>query len=350
MNKQTKAGKVTMSTPSPSPKIYNWTLYEAIEQACAALPDPAFGDRYGIAREDLRSIQLAVEQGAAALNESDGIKTLHLAISLLPKAWPEPGQQPDDALTKSLHATLKAAGAQADAQLRVDVSGEERGAFDRKVQEVKVYETGNDTTAWYAKVVEQGGLYNVIAYDADGDIRADQGKSTSDKAAAIAHADNAVLPVSERKLPEEGMKFVKSDDLMGAALDWAVAKCEGEKYEPEVTFSGIGTEFPATLYSTDPMLAVPIIERERISTIRCDDDYRTDAQGFATSDRIPVWFAERGGGHSTQTSYEGEHMEPTFMVSEFGGSYGPSSLIAAMRCRVKSKLGEQIEVPAKLLQ
>ncbi|MGF6440098.1 hypothetical protein [Paraburkholderia youngii] len=125
MNKQAiEARKLTTSTASPCPKIYNWTLYEAIEQACAALPDPAFGDRYGIAREDLRNIQLVVEQGAEALNDSDGIKTLHLAISLLPKAWPEPGQQPDDALTKSLHATLKAACVQADAQLRADVPRE----------------------------------------------------------------------------------------------------------------------------------------------------------------------------------------------------------------------------------
>lgn len=106
-----------MSTPNPAPKIYNWTLHEAIEQACAALPDPAFGDRYGIAREDLRSIQLAVEQGAAALGELDGIKTLRLAINLLPKAWPEPGRRPDDSLTESLLATQKAAIAHADARL-----------------------------------------------------------------------------------------------------------------------------------------------------------------------------------------------------------------------------------------
>lgn len=93
-----------------------------------------------------------------------------------------------------------------------------------------------------------------------------------------------------------------------------------------------------------------IMDREGITVIRCDDDYRVDAQGFSTSERIPVWFAEcsRWKGHSTTTSYEGEHMEPTFMIAEAGGYYGPTMLVAAMRAYVACKLGAEVDVPEAL--
>jgi len=42
-------------------------------------------------------------------------------------------------------------------------------------------------------------------------------------------------------------------------------------------------------------------------------------------------------------------MEPTFMVEEEWGCYGPTPLIAAMRCYVASKLGEEVEAPEELL-
>jgi len=95
----------------------------------------------------------------------------------------------------------------------------------------------------------------------------------------------------------------------------------------------------------------PIIERENITIIRANDEYECDEKGFTTLKRIPQWFAETSQwtGHSTTTSYEGENMEPTFMVEEEWGCYGPTPLIAAMRCYVASKLGEEVEAPEELL-
>jgi len=60
------------------------------------------------------------------------------------------------------------------------------------------------------------------------------------------------------------MRTVKTNELQGAALDWAVAKCEGEDYNAETTYNGIGQEFAPTSYSTDWAQGGPIIEREKL--------------------------------------------------------------------------------------
>jgi hypothetical protein len=98
----------------------------------------------------------------------------------------------------------------------------------------------------------------------------------------------------------------KTDDLTGAALDWAVAKCEGLDYfEPE-----IGPMEPQ--YSTDWAQGGPIIEREGISI---------EWQGW--------------GGDEQSIAYI-RHDEEYF---------GPTPLVAAMRCYVAARLGDEIEVP-----
>jgi hypothetical protein len=98
---------------------------------------------------------------------------------------------------------------------------------------------------------------------------------------------------------------MKTSELSGVALDWAVARCE------------VGAEFIGEIddphfYSTDWALAGPIIERERIELRDAGGD------GWAADDNL----------HATQ--------------------YGDTPLIATMRCYVASKLGEDIEVPAGL--
>ena len=94
-----------------------------------------------------------------------------------------------------------------------------------------------------------------------------------------------------------------------------------------------------------------IIEREKISLLRCDDEYFTDSEGFTTSQRIPVWFAEHGGGHSLQEDYgsQGDYQGACFHVPS-EGQYGETSLIAAMRCYVACKLGESVDIPEELLK
>jgi hypothetical protein len=105
---------------------------------------------------------------------------------------------------------------------------------------------------------------------------------------------------------------MKTAELTSAALDWAVAKCErldvsvlGDSvllwigkdsnidYEPSINWAQGG----------------PIIEREGIAL-------------------IPGWTAER----------------PGFSAD------GPTPLIAAMRCYVASKRGDEIDIPTELME
>jgi len=99
----------------------------------------------------------------------------------------------------------------------------------------------------------------------------------------------------------------KTSELTGAALDWAVVRCEGGVGDNQL----IGAWYAP---STNWAQGWPIIERERIAT-----NY---------SAKRDCWFAE----NFLETCVEA----------------GPTPLIAAMRCYVASKLGEEVEVPDEL--
>ena len=111
---------------------------------------------------------------------------------------------------------------------------------------------------------------------------------------------------------------MKTAELTGSALDWAVAKCEG--YTLNVAFKKSAWIY----YSTDWAQAGPIIERKRISV---------GWETFDTGDILNgCWVA------TVYTPPQGcEQAE------------GPTPLIAAMRCYVALKLGEEVEVPDELL-
>lgn len=130
---------------------------------------------------------------------------------------------------------------------------------------------------------------------------------------------------------------VKAGDLTGRALDWAVAMCEGAV--TELVFDGIthGFKLNGNLKvlakgwtslswhpSTDWAIAGPIIEREEIG-LRMN---------------VPC---------SPGRTWEGR---PSLLAKGAGGKfgYGPTPLIAAMRCVVASKLGEDLDVPEELLK
>jgi hypothetical protein len=95
---------------------------------------------------------------------------------------------------------------------------------------------------------------------------------------------------------------MKTSELTGAALDWAVAECENV-----YCFDGSYTP------STDWSQGGPIIEREKIAI-----DW--DGAAWCASDNVnPI------------------------------ACYGPTPLIAAMRCYVASKLGDTVDIPEELL-
>ena len=124
---------------------------------------------------------------------------------------------------------------------------------------------------------------------------------------------------------------MKTSELTGKALDWAVAKAEEER---DVLFcqrqygrlivriagdhETRDIEWSYTP-STDWSQGGPIIERDGISLIR------------QTPDR---WVSEYSNGCGR---------------FDHARSHGPTPLIAAMRCYVASKLGDDVEVPEELV-
>jgi hypothetical protein len=111
---------------------------------------------------------------------------------------------------------------------------------------------------------------------------------------------------------------MKTSELSGAALDWAVAKCEGK--EPK-HHEGWPMEEPSE-YSTDWALGGAIIEREKISVIWMqfsDEQY---------------WLASIDVG--------------TLEAPRECEARGDTPLVAAMRCYVASKLGDNVELPEEL--
>ena len=112
---------------------------------------------------------------------------------------------------------------------------------------------------------------------------------------------------------------IKTSELSGAQLDWAVAMCEGYAEGPSGSFWITEDDCVDFKPTTDWSQGGPIIERERIATefLRWNPDDR----------QVGVW--------------EAEHYE----YGKSSKRHGPTPLIAAMRCYVASKLGEEVEVP-----
>ena len=128
---------------------------------------------------------------------------------------------------------------------------------------------------------------------------------------------------------------VKTSELTGHALDWAVAKCEGftSEYDADEKDYWINRTNHAAQFlppfgylrdvfypSTDWSQGGPIIERHCINLFRLDPKTEEDNR---------FWLAHVDGIYCR---------------------YGVSVLIAAMRCYVAIKLGEEVEIPEGLIK
>lgn len=106
---------------------------------------------------------------------------------------------------------------------------------------------------------------------------------------------------------------IKTSELSGEGLDWAVAKCEGGVVwtfgEPMVSgYDGL-VDFTPT---TDWAQAGPIIEREQMDITWVEDNNCQASNGIRSGE-------------------------------------GPTPLIAAMRCHVLMYLGDEVDVPEELI-
>ena len=125
---------------------------------------------------------------------------------------------------------------------------------------------------------------------------------------------------------------MKTSELIGPALDWAVAKCEGIDnfdcmgiaYVVDPDQPHFNNKFsPSTKWSQGG----PIIEREKIT--------------------VSALYAQKNPPSPAYDLGEWGAYIPCGVSSEAAGS-GPTLLIAAMRCYVASKLGDEIEMPEEL--
>ena len=138
---------------------------------------------------------------------------------------------------------------------------------------------------------------------------------------------------------------IKTKELSGIKLDYAVAEAIGRKIR-----RAQGDAAPDEVWSPSTKWADggPLIAEHNITLIRADDDYAVDEMGGRR--RIPQWWGEcdRWVGYGLSTSWEGEYMDPAFIVCEDQGIYGTTPLEAAMRALVSHKLGAEVDIPEAL--
>ena len=124
------------------------------------------------------------------------------------------------------------------------------------------------------------------------------------------------------------MVAIQTKDLTGAALDWAVAKCEGHK--PVFTRHWVTPSHPE-----DPRrVCVPAP-----SWVQPFEPSTNWAQGGPIIERECIFIAP---------TWDGETAGSSARASQTAWIEGPTTLIAAMRCYVASKLGTAVEVPEEL--
>ena len=115
------------------------------------------------------------------------------------------------------------------------------------------------------------------------------------------------------------MKTIKVAEATGPALDWLVARIEGDELPKS---GGKGLD-----YSSDWAHGGPTIERELIDI---------QAKFNSGSSIVPKgqWYWQASTVNEDDVAYWFD---------------GPTPLIAAMRCYVVSKLGDTAEVPEELV-
>lgn len=129
---------------------------------------------------------------------------------------------------------------------------------------------------------------------------------------------------------------MKTAELTGAALDWAVAKCEGATNLRHDTIA----IWWFTLNGEDRALSRGWLTKQNFAP-------STDwSQGGPIIEREKIKLEYRDAAWSALMVYEDDDTEDVFASKEFG----PAPLIAAMRCYVASKLGDDIDLPKDLIK
>ena len=125
---------------------------------------------------------------------------------------------------------------------------------------------------------------------------------------------------------------IKVSEATNLQLDWMVAKCVAQQVDSRdpdwlAWLVPAPSMLPNYHPTTDWSLAGPLIDREKLSLdmLCAPDEWRSALMEGDFYDDQGEWI-------------EGSSHEQT----------GPTPLIAAMRCFVASKLGDEVEVPEEL--
>ena len=137
---------------------------------------------------------------------------------------------------------------------------------------------------------------------------------------------------------------MKTSELTGAALDWAVAKCEGLSLHKDAMLDSVMMEgWYASGYYMDPNQWI------RLGKLRYSTDW---SQGgpIIEREKIAVWFhSDYSCWCAAGIEWMDADVDSEAFLAMPDAFRGPTPLIAAMRCYVASKLGNEVEIPEELL-
>lgn len=141
---------------------------------------------------------------------------------------------------------------------------------------------------------------------------------------------------------------IKTSELIGSALDWVVAKCEG--FVPAITTVAEQAEHFRNVVQFDgskpPQEAINAVISGLKPRIYRNADKLTPIPKYSTdwSEGGPI--IEREGIDLWSKAFSGEPM--TWRAQLGNEMHGPTPLIAAMRCYVASRLGNEVNIPDEL--
>lgn len=156
----------------------------------------------------------------------------------------------------------------------------------------------------------------------------------------------------------------KTSELFGLALDWAVAKCEGHEIMPfDQLFreNGIANGYPLECIeqhlTRQPQhgqlvivevrnLQLDMFNPEITTPSRCAKNIPRYSSDWAQGGLIIEQEIDQISRYETYPNYQAE----IYVADDYENCHaiGPTPLIAAMRCYVANKLGDEVEVPEEL--
>lgn len=155
---------------------------------------------------------------------------------------------------------------------------------------------------------------------------------------------------------------IKTHELLGAGLDWAVAKVEGKPIVHDPMGFKIGSEAGYWIWDKTPKGLMTKIGRGYTPSTDRDQGFEiVEREGIAIRKHTKTgnWYAMTSADLGNDTTARWEEM-----TARGGERYGVESwaihkrrqrfigetpLIAAMRCFVASKLGAEVDVPDELV-